>query len=310
MAEATHLKSLQALHLAIREGSLKGAAARLGITPAAVGQRIRALETYLGTDLLVRGRSGLHPSPELARTLPDLDAAFAGLARVTEALDFQRVTEIHVVCDPDLAELWLDPRMPGFRQAHPNILFCVNGAGDVPTRLGAPDIRIGLNAPADGEVLFTDRLVLLSGPENQHRLGAHRADLPLEGLPALHTAAQRDDPETPGWVEWTAAYGLRETGADRGPVYRHARDALAATAEEVGFAVLGQALASGHLDDGRVVMLFDGARSLAAAGPYRMGISQATARRPQVAAFVDWLRHEAAETRRRLERTAAQATSD
>ena len=59
MPVATHLKSLQALELAIRCGSLTGAADRLGITPAAVGQRIRALEDYLGTDLLLRGRSGL-----------------------------------------------------------------------------------------------------------------------------------------------------------------------------------------------------------------------------------------------------------
>ncbi|MBT8426376.1 MAG: LysR family transcriptional regulator, partial [Silicimonas sp.] len=43
MAQPTHLKSLQALELAVRLGSLKDAAGHLGITPAAVGQRIRAL---------------------------------------------------------------------------------------------------------------------------------------------------------------------------------------------------------------------------------------------------------------------------
>jgi LysR family glycine cleavage system transcriptional activator len=51
MSAATHLKSLQALEMAIRVGSLKGAANHLGITPAAVGQRIRSLENYLGVDL-------------------------------------------------------------------------------------------------------------------------------------------------------------------------------------------------------------------------------------------------------------------
>jgi LysR family glycine cleavage system transcriptional activator len=44
MVAVTHLKSLQAVELAIRKGSLKEAADVLGITPAAVGQRVRALE--------------------------------------------------------------------------------------------------------------------------------------------------------------------------------------------------------------------------------------------------------------------------
>ena len=96
MPAATHLKSLQALEMAIRVGSLKEAADQLGITPAAVGQRIRSLEDYLGNDLLMRGRSGLQPTKDLNRALVDLKAAFAALDRVTEDLDFQRVTEIHI----------------------------------------------------------------------------------------------------------------------------------------------------------------------------------------------------------------------
>ena len=54
MAAISHLRSLQALESAIRLGSLTAVANELGITPAAVGQRIRALEDYLGIDLLVR----------------------------------------------------------------------------------------------------------------------------------------------------------------------------------------------------------------------------------------------------------------
>ena len=103
MTPTSHLKSLQALELALREGSLTAAAARLGITPAAVGQRIRSLEEYLGTDLLLRGRSGLQPTAALEQALGDLQIAFTALERVTQVLDFQRVAEIHVVADPDWA---------------------------------------------------------------------------------------------------------------------------------------------------------------------------------------------------------------
>jgi LysR family glycine cleavage system transcriptional activator len=48
MALVTHLRSLQALEMAVRKGSLNAAAGELGITPAAVGQRIKMLEDYLG----------------------------------------------------------------------------------------------------------------------------------------------------------------------------------------------------------------------------------------------------------------------
>ena len=83
MAVAPKLKSLPELEMAIRAGSMKGADDKFGITPAAVGQRIRSLEDYLGSDLLMRGRSGLQPTADLNRALVDLKAAFAALDRVT-----------------------------------------------------------------------------------------------------------------------------------------------------------------------------------------------------------------------------------
>jgi len=56
-----------------------------------------------GSDLLLRGRSGLKPTADLARAPKNLKVAFAALDRVTATLDFQRVTEIHIVADPDRA---------------------------------------------------------------------------------------------------------------------------------------------------------------------------------------------------------------
>jgi LysR family glycine cleavage system transcriptional activator len=63
----------------------------------------------LGTDLLVRWRSRLRPTVDLNPALNDLKVAFAALDRVTVNSDFQRVTEIHIVADPDWFELWLMP---------------------------------------------------------------------------------------------------------------------------------------------------------------------------------------------------------
>lgn len=304
MSGPTHLKSLQALELSVRTGSLKAAADRLGITPAAVGQRIRALEDYLGTDLLVRGRSGLQPTPALDHALGDLQTAFAALERATEALDFQRVSDIQIVADPDWAELWLLPRLDRFRAAHPNFRFCVNGTGDVPLRLGAPDLRITYGGGA-GEPLFTDVLVPVSGQDNLRRIDGKDPATQMEGQSLLHLKVQIEEPDRPGWVDWFRRFGRREIGPDRGVRYQDARLALDAVREEVGYLLCGLSLVLGDMEDGRVFNLFPMAQHLVAPHPYVLTLRHDAERRPQLQRFLAWLRHEAAETRRQIARMVA-----
>lgn len=304
MVATTHLKSLQALELAVRLGSLKAAANHLNITPAAAGQRIRALEDYLQTDLLVRGRSGLKPVPELAYALDELHTAFAALERAAEALDFQRVYEIHMVAEPDWVELWLAPRLAAFREAHPNIRFCINGAGDVPLKLGAPDIRIKYGEGSD-ESLFTDILLPMTGPDNIRRIEGKDPATQMEGMPLLHLKAQLENTGHAGWVEWFQAFGYRQSGADRGVHYQHARLALEAVRLNVGFLVCGYSLAERDLEAGLVVCPFPMSQYLTAKHPYRLKLRPDAEKRPQLQRFISWLREEARETRRQIERVVA-----
>lgn len=300
MPATTHLKSLQALEMAIRKGSLKAAAKSLGITPAAIGQRIRALEDYLGTDLLLRGRSGLQPTPELERVVADLKSAFSALDRVTEILDFQRITEIHVVADADWSELWLLPRLPKFRAENPNILFCINGAGDVPARIGAPDCRIESIPSSTGETLYCDILIPVTGPDNLRRLAGPNREMTMEGLPLLHTQAQRDNPDQPGWGDWFSLYGQRREGVERGIHYRHMRLALEAVRQNVGFLVCGLSLMQRDLAEGRVVLPFTNHQHIVAPHPYYLSIREPDSIRPQLQRFCVWLRSQAAHTANEL----------
>jgi LysR family transcriptional regulator, glycine cleavage system transcriptional activator len=305
MTVASHLKSLQALEMSIRVGSLSAAAERLGITPAAVGQRIRALEDYLGRDLLLRGRSGLTATEDLERALGDLTSAFAALDRVIECLDFQRVTEIHIVADPDWSELWLLPRLAAFRAENPNILFCINGAGDVPLRLGAPDCRIEYGEAGRGEELYRDRLLPVTGPDNLRRIADWDAQMPLEGMPFLHLEAQRDDALRPGWPHWVERFGYRRAGAGRGVHYRHARLALEAVRQNVGFLICGLSLVAPDLAQGKIVLPYPAFQSLEAPRPYVLTVATHGTLRPQLQRFIDWLRGEAKATQAELVRATA-----
>jgi LysR family transcriptional regulator, glycine cleavage system transcriptional activator len=297
MAPTQHLRALQALELAIRHGSMQSAAEDLAITPAAVGQRIRSLEDYLGTDLLLRGRSGLRPTPAVEHALPDLQSAFAALENSTDKLDFQRVSEIHIVADPDWAELWLLPRLPAFRKAHPNILFCLNGEGDVPVRLGAPDVRVQRSPDEDGTSLFHDVYVPLCGPGNIHRIGDWDKALELEGLPLLHVEDSPADKDAVGWRQWVSRYGLRKEGIERGVHYRHMRLALDAARHDVGFLIGGLALARADIDSGALMPPYSLDQNLPAANPYRMILRDERRASPQQRKFCEWLEAEARETR-------------
>lgn len=305
MAATQHLRALQALELALRLGSIQRAAAELAITPAAAGQRIRALEDYLGTDLLLRGRSGLHPTPALEAALSDLRTAFAAMDRVTETLDFQRVSELHLLADPDWAELWLAPRLGAFRAAHPNIRFCINGAGDVPMRLGAPDLRILRSADPRGTLLFQDVQVAVTSPDNLRRLGDWDADFELEGLPLLHVDPDPDAPALPGWPEWVARFGRRRQGAARGVHYRNLRLALEAVRRNVGFLVCGLALVRKDLETGTAVLVYPADRHLPEPAPFRLFLRNETRTTAPVRRFADWLSETGRETRAWL---AARAT--
>lgn len=292
MGATTHLKSLQALEMAVRAGSLKAAADRLAITPAAVGQRIRALEDYLGSDLLLRGRSGLKPTPELETAMIDLSLAFAALDRVTATLDFQRVAEIHLVVDTDLADLWLAPRLPAFREAHPNILFCINGAGDVPLRIGAPDVQL-LYGGEQGAPLFTDALLPVCSDENLHRISDWDPVLEMEGMPLLHLARRGDGIDRPGWGEWFAAFGHRASGPERGVRYNDAKTALNAARQGVGFLLCGYAMVAADLREGTLFAPFALSEHLVAPYPYRLKTRADVQNRPQIQRFVSWLRAQA-----------------
>ncbi|WP_321831093.1 LysR family transcriptional regulator [Thalassovita sp.] len=66
------LRFVETLIAAVDEASLAAAARRLGVTPAAVAQRVEALETELQVPLLIRSGRGMAATPECEALLPEL----------------------------------------------------------------------------------------------------------------------------------------------------------------------------------------------------------------------------------------------
>lgn len=303
MKPPSHLRALQALELTIKHGSLKEAAAQLGITPAAAGQRVRALEDYLGFDLLVRGRFGVQPSPALVAAMPDLKAAFEHLQSVAQTLDFQRVQEIHIISDPDWTDLWLLPRLAAFRKAHPNILFCVNGTGDVPMRPGQADCTVTLGGTA-GDLLYRDYMWAIGSAENAARVAGRDDSDKLEGFPLVHLNCYNDDI---GWPDLIEQHNLhRAEPANRGVRYLRVTQGLDAIRADVGFLLCGASLTMEVVENGIAQALFKPKQGAWSRRPYVAQFRQDALRRPQVTQLREWLVAEAAATQADLENYASE----
>jgi len=290
--------------MAIRVGSLKRAAELLGITPAAVGQRVKTLEAYLGVNLLERGRTGIRASPELRLAMPRLKSAFADLEAAAAELDLQRAHEIHIAAISDFAELWLRPRLEAFRMLHPNILFSINGEGTAPARFGKVDCEISFRAIPEGDkhlTLFRDFVVPISSPVNFERTASLPARTRLEGFPLLHLDFYRNDPVGLSWPEWFRRNGIERTAPERGIRFQLIGALLDAVEANAGISLCGLALIAERVDAGRIKLPYPIATGSRTRFGFVAEFRSDLSRRP-FALFRDWLLDEARMTSDWIER--------
>ena len=73
------LNALRAFEAAARHLSFKLAAHKLHVTPAAVGQQVKALEARLGVQLFERSSRGLSPTPRALALQPELEQLMRSL---------------------------------------------------------------------------------------------------------------------------------------------------------------------------------------------------------------------------------------
>jgi LysR family transcriptional regulator, glycine cleavage system transcriptional activator len=312
MAALSHLRSFQALELALRTGSLKDAARVLAITPAAVGQRIKALEEYLGTELLVRGRSGLRAAPALVAVQPQLAGAFRELDTVAAMLDMQRGHDMMIAASWDFVDLWLRPRLGAFLRGYPNVRFCINGEGDAPLRMGPVDCEFHFG-PSRGsgtvDLLFRDFVLPVGSPENTARISTVSRRKRFEGFPLLHLDFYKDDPAAPDWPEWLKTQRLKRTEPNRGIRYPRIGTIVDAVLANAGFAICGLALVSKLVDNGQLSLPFPVTTGTWTEYSFQARFRNEALARPQVRRFREWLGEEAAATRQWLALRTARNTT-
>ncbi len=129
----THLplNGLRVLDAAARHLSFTRAADELAVTPAAVGQQIRALEDLLGVVLFRRTPKGLELTPETEGGLAALRAGFLQFEEAVRAMQAgQSSSSLTIAAPRDLTARWLQPRLAAYAASQPDIRFSLVSADD------------------------------------------------------------------------------------------------------------------------------------------------------------------------------------
>ena len=167
----THLplNGLRVLDAAARHLSFTRAADELAVTPAAVGQQIRALEDTLGVVLFRRTTKGLELTPEGEAGLAALRHGFLQFEEAVRAMQAGQTSKSLTIAAPrDLTEKWLMPRLARIAQADGELRFALVSADETVDFTEANldlAIRWG-EGPGEheGEALESDGMVTVERP--------------------------------------------------------------------------------------------------------------------------------------------------
>ncbi len=168
----THLplNALRVFDAAARHLSFTRAADELAVTPAAVGQQIRALEETLGVILFRRQTRGLELTPEAERALPALREGFRQFEDSVRIMQQGQASNMLTIAAPrDLIAKWLAARLADYAVAAPQLRFVLATVEDEPDFTEANlDVAIHFGAEPSAEGVHARPLgaetIVLVGP--------------------------------------------------------------------------------------------------------------------------------------------------
>ena len=245
------LEWIRVFEAAARLGSFTAAANELGLTQAAVSQRIKNLELRLGAQLFKRQARGVMLSTEGESWLPHVQSALTQLLHSAANLFEQPRRKITIAASKSVIELWIVPRLGDIARRLPHVQLSFATIQQQPDyeRLDADfEIRFGTGhwAGRDARQLFVEELVPAAAPT---MLGDGQND--WRELSRIATSGPRI-----GWRDWSNAMGEPHPPVS---VLRFDTFVQSLRAAEAGAGVLlaSLALSSEAIEYGRLKRLTD-----------------------------------------------------
>jgi DNA-binding transcriptional LysR family regulator len=166
----------------VRDGSLSGAARRLGLTQPTIGRHVDALEAAFGLPLFTRSPQGLMPTSAALNLLPHAESMAAAAAALQRAASGEAATDrgtVRITASEIIGCEVLPAMLASFRRNHPGIeleLVLSNRNQDLLRR--EADIAVRMNRPTQ-KALLTRRI-----GKTSIGLYAHRDYLARFGMPS------------------------------------------------------------------------------------------------------------------------------
>jgi LysR family glycine cleavage system transcriptional activator len=303
MATLTHLNALRAFEATARHLSFSGAAAELHVTPAAVGQQVRLLESYLEVELFTRAPGGsnrLVPTEVAIRALPDIRAGFD---RMAIGLDLLKQgashTLLNVTVSPAFAAKWLLPRIDRFQQQHPDIDLRLNTSQqilDFPTHGIDVGVRYGAGEWAGlmSVWLMGEEIHPVCSPQYRTISGAQPQSIEdLRECTLLHDLSMEHNKAFPTWDTFFQQVNLKGIDTARGLRINNSAAVLQAAIDKQGIALGRSVMVADDLAAGRLIRPFQEMVQPSQLG-YYVVFRPECADLSKVTAFRDWLLGECA----------------
>jgi len=150
----SHIRSFLAVY---DEGSLSGAARRLGLTQPTLGRQIAELERDLGVALFIRSQRGLMPTDaarDVARHAQAMSAASSAMIRAASGAESDIAGTIRITASDIIGAEVLPPLLASFRNIAPRVtneLSLSNRMAELLT--GEPDIAVRMLRPGQQAIV-------------------------------------------------------------------------------------------------------------------------------------------------------------
>ncbi|WP_170349460.1 MULTISPECIES: LysR family transcriptional regulator [Ruegeria] len=274
---------LRTFEAAARHLSFTGAARDLNMTQSAVSQQIKSLEGYLGQPLFLRRPRALELTEAGITYLPVVREAFRTLVRGTQAVTGAQQNAVQVQSNITFAVNWLAPRLPQFREAHPEVQLNIFTELWEPREMAegaAVEIRFSLR-PSDmvrTELLRTDYYYPVCAPGYEVMLDT------LQLKPLFDCSNLLSN-----WANWAEEQALIWGN----PPITYSTTYLVSLSVAMaggGLCLTHDTIARGLIEQGRLVAPFAHRAPMPEA--YYLLLSPQAEETPGALAFADWLRRE------------------
>ena len=286
------LNTLPTFRVVARLGNLRAAAQELHLTHSAVSQQIKLLEEQVGFELFERrGRRIVlnAAGASLQRAVePALDRLDEGLRAAAAAAKGEEL-RIRLTLLPSFAQRWLLPRMPRWRERHPDISLEVHTSQQI-VDLQRKGFHVALRQGAgpwrdlQAEQLIDSPLIAVGSPAAARRLRGLSTDA-LTTEPLLCSAAL--------WDRWFALDGCR-VAVNPVAIFNDSGLMLQAVEQDMGIGLAREWLAADAMLEGRLVRLSPLALRDADTYPLWCVFPPELESWPPLQAFRAWLREELA----------------